>query len=136
MTMAAAGVAKLIEECGELVQILGKRLAMWDQDDHWDGSNLRERMAEEMGDVKAGIEFVSSMFGVHAETEARYRRKHRLFCEWHVDQTNNDHGIDGGPNSELRAALIDWRKNGYHVGLDDARFDLAQDRLKKAIDSL
>ena len=54
MTMTAAGVAKLIEECGELQQVLGKRLAMWDQPEHWDGTNLNDRLIEEMGDVEGG----------------------------------------------------------------------------------
>lgn len=50
MTMAAAGVAKLIEECGELQQVLGKKLAWWDTDEpHWDGTILRDRLVEEMG---------------------------------------------------------------------------------------
>lgn len=95
MTMCAAGVAKLIEECGELQQVLGKRLAVWDQDEHWDGSNLRDRMAEEMGDVLAAIEFVSSMFGIHRETLDRKAEKLQLFVDWHLIDDNNQHGIDG-----------------------------------------
>jgi NTP pyrophosphatase (non-canonical NTP hydrolase) len=96
MTMAAKGVAKLIEECGELQQVLGKKLAWWDTDDpHWDGSDLEQRMAEEIGDVMAACEFVASMFGIHAEAYERRDAKVKLFAHWHVEDGNNEHGIDG-----------------------------------------
>lgn len=99
MTMCAAGVAKLIEECGELQQVLGKRLAMWDQDEHWDGTNLRERMAEEMGDVVAAIRFVGQMFDIEREVLRRADSKFRLFSTWQEQIDNNDHGIDGSPTT-------------------------------------
>lgn len=96
MTMAAAGVAKLIEECGELQQVCGKRLAYWTTDAHPDGSNLRERMESEMGDVLAAIEFVSSQLGLDfAEIAERKRQKLALFCDWHGQIDNNDDAIDG-----------------------------------------
>ena len=94
MTMTAAGVAKLIEECGELVQICGKKLAMWDQDEHWDGTNLRDRMIEEMGDVQAAILFVAEQIDALDEVTARTLAKHDLFWTWQAEIGNNDHGID------------------------------------------
>jgi NTP pyrophosphatase (non-canonical NTP hydrolase) len=94
MTMAAAGVAKLIEECGELQQVLGKRLAMWDQDEHWDGSNLRERMAEEIGDVMAACQFVAEQFRIEEAVMDRRTSKTALFLTWEAQIDNNDHGID------------------------------------------
>lgn len=64
--MTAAGVAKLIEECGELQaelgqlqQILAKKLAYWHTDEHPDGmGSIKERIEREMGDVRAAISFV------------------------------------------------------------------------------
>lgn len=95
MTMTAAGVAKLIEECGELQQVLGKKLAMWDQDEHWDGSNLRMRMQEEMADVQAAITFVIKQMGLNQFIiDDRRRDKLKLFETWHEQLDNNDHGID------------------------------------------
>ena len=95
MTMTAAGVAKLIEECGELQQVLGKRLAYWDRDDHWDGSNLRDRMIEEMGDVLAAITFVAKENGLDwAAIQRRCIAKQALYQDWHKQIDNNDHGID------------------------------------------
>lgn len=95
MTMAAAGLAKLIEECGELTQVCGKRLAMWDQDDHWDGTNLRVRMQEEIADVRAALTFVEGQFKLDRGAIAqRTVAKILAFVEWEADIANNDHGID------------------------------------------
>lgn len=94
--MAAKGVAKLIEECGELQQVLGKRLAMWDQDEHWDGTNLRERMVEEMGDVIAAVWFVVDQFKLDSSAVLeRVDQKWKLFTTWEAELGNNDRGIDG-----------------------------------------
>ena len=96
MTMAAAGVAKLIEEMGELHQVLGKKLAWWDTDEpHWDGSVLNVRMQEEMGDVLAAIKFVASQLELDwLDVLARERYKEQLFGTWQEQLDNNDHGID------------------------------------------
>lgn len=95
--MAAAGVAKLIEECGELQQVLGKKLAWWDTDEpHWDGTILRDRLVEEMGDVKAAINFVALQLGLDLEAiDRRRKQKAILFGTWQEQIDNNDHGVDG-----------------------------------------
>lgn len=96
MTMCAAGVPKLIEECGELQQVLGKLLAWWELDEpHWDGSILRFRLIEEIGDVSAAMVFVVEQLGLDddAVTE-RMHAKLALFETWQGQLDNNDHGID------------------------------------------
>lgn len=94
MTMAASGVAKLIEELGELQQVLGKRLAMWDKDEHWDGTNLKRRMEEEFGDVLAAMSFVQVKLELDDEAiEARMQMKTDIFILWETDPDNNRHGI-------------------------------------------
>ena len=97
MTMAGAGVAKLIEECGELQQALGKKLAWWDTDEpHWDGSILSERIADEMGDVLAAINFVALQLHLDAaRIDERSLQKLELFETWQEQLDNNDHGVDG-----------------------------------------
>lgn len=97
MTMAAAGVAKLIEECGELQQVLGKKLAWWDTNEpHWDGTVLSERIEDEMGDVLAAIWFAAEQLGLNkVRIGARQQRKAMLFGDWQDALDNNDHGIDG-----------------------------------------
>lgn len=68
MPMAQKGLAKLIEECGELIQEAAKAEGMnLDIDKpHWDGKGpLRERMENEMGDVIAAINFVCRKFDLN-----------------------------------------------------------------------
>lgn len=138
MTMAAAGVAKLIEEMGELHQVLGKKLAWWDTDEpHWDGSVLNERMEDEMGDVLAAIWFVADQLGLNkVRIGARERAKTMLFGDWEDMLDNNDHGVDGRViTPELAAALVRWRERGYHDGLHPHEvWAEANDLLKSAID--
>ncbi len=52
------GTSKLTEECGELLQVIGKLMGTGGHERHWDGSDLRVRIQEEMGDVIASCYFV------------------------------------------------------------------------------
>ncbi len=62
MSMSHEGLTKLMEECGELIQAAAKMLALQQdfpgQTIHWDRSDVRKRIEEEMGDVLGAIEFV------------------------------------------------------------------------------
>lgn len=95
MTMAAQGVAKLIEELGELTQILGKKLAYWHTNEHPDGAGpIALRIEEEMADVQAAIEFVTKQLGLDVDhIEARTWRKINTFETWHANKSS-DTGID------------------------------------------
>jgi NTP pyrophosphatase (non-canonical NTP hydrolase) len=96
MTMTANGLAKLIEECGELIQVAGKRLAYYHCSEHPDGAEpLPRRMESEMGDVYAAIMFVTKHHNLSMEAiTARARQKLSLFEKWHADLSNNDAAID------------------------------------------
>lgn len=97
MTMAARGLAKLTEECGELMQVVGKKLAYYnDSAEHPDGGPpLSERMEDEMGDVLAAIEFVAQRLGLdEARIEVRARTKLALFQRWDALPENNADGVD------------------------------------------
>jgi NTP pyrophosphatase (non-canonical NTP hydrolase) len=87
MTMSCNGLAKLLEECGELVQIASKKLAYFHTDQHPDGAgSLQERMEDEMGDVLAAITFCIFSFGLNAERiQARTKMKLERFMAWHED---------------------------------------------------
>lgn len=87
MTMTANGLAKLAEELGELQQVVGKKLARPDGDDHWDGGPpLSERLVEEAGDVIGAIEFVAETHGLNIhQIYARANMKANRFRKWHTD---------------------------------------------------
>lgn len=96
MPMCAKGMTKLIEECGELVQALGKKLAYYDTDEHPDGGPpLSRRLEDEMADVSAAIEFVADKLRLdwnriwHRRGEKRER-----FEKWDAIPDNNDTGVD------------------------------------------
>ena len=46
------GLSKVIEECGEVIQAAGKIIAANGDGQHWDGSDLRQRLEDEIADEK------------------------------------------------------------------------------------
>ena len=87
MTMKDDGLAKLIEECGELIQIAAKKQAYFDTDSHPDGAgSMKVRMEEEVADVIAACVFVTETFKLDGEKiEARAKKKLDRFRGWHND---------------------------------------------------
>jgi NTP pyrophosphatase (non-canonical NTP hydrolase) len=88
MTMSNNGLNKLVEECGELVQVAGKLSAYPHPQVHPDGmGSLRARLMDECADVVAAIRFVSEKyeFAWDQEFVARCERKHRQFLMWDSD---------------------------------------------------
>ena len=84
------GTSKLLEEMGELQQVLGKLLGTGGEVKHWDGSNLRERLVEEIADVKAALAFFQEACLGPSEDEEINRRteaKRMRFWEWHAART-------------------------------------------------
>jgi NTP pyrophosphatase (non-canonical NTP hydrolase) len=58
--MSEAGLTKLIEECGELIQIAAKRIAYHNSYEHPDGQGpMFERLENEISDVQAACRFVT-----------------------------------------------------------------------------
>jgi len=98
MTMSNQGISKLVEECGELqieigqlVQILGKKLARMDSDEHWDPAigSLSEAIAKEMGDVIGAMAFVSRKLKLDQGAIAdRGHQKLAVFLQWEADPNN------------------------------------------------
>jgi NTP pyrophosphatase (non-canonical NTP hydrolase) len=80
------GLAKLAEECGELVQVIGKLIASNGQSTHWDGKgDLMARLIEEMGDVRAAMIFLCESNGIDkADVHARADTKLERFRRWHA----------------------------------------------------
>lgn len=78
------GMSKLIEEMGELQQVLGKLIGSDGRVDHWSG-DLNEKLVEECGDVLAALNFFVSK-NLSEENQQRAleqaERKFDLFEEW------------------------------------------------------
>lgn len=87
MPMTANGLAKLLEELGELAQVTAKKLAYFNTDEHPDGAgSLRERMEQEMGDVTAAMAFVQRQFALNRKViDNRACIKLALYQRWHAD---------------------------------------------------
>lgn len=81
------GLSKLNEEAGEVVQVIGKLMGTGGEAAHWDGSDLRERLIEEMGDVLAAVFFVVHHNGLNFDAVIRRQvQKRELFEKWHREQ--------------------------------------------------
>jgi len=81
------GTSKLIEEMGELQQVLGKLIAIAGATDHWSG-DLRKMLVEELGDVSAAIRFFGTQNLTTKEltfVAVRSDSKLARFREWHLD---------------------------------------------------
>lgn len=82
------GLSKLIEECGEVLQIAGKIIGRGGDPAHWDGKgDLVERLEDELGDLRAAIAFVLDVNPAlsRGAVEMRYRDKVAVFHDWHKD---------------------------------------------------
>lgn len=80
MTTTANGLAKLVEECGELQQVAGKTLARIGPESPGPSGSLRTRLEEEMADMLAAADFVAGTLQLdRAHIEARREAKRRKF---------------------------------------------------------
>lgn len=78
------GLSKLAEECGELLQVIGKVIGTGGAVDHWDGTHLPDALYDELSDVLAAIEFfidANEMSWVRIGT--RQALKVERFEQWH-----------------------------------------------------
>lgn len=87
MPMTNKGLTKLCEELGELTQIAAKKISYMDTDEHPDGKgSMRERLAEEMGDVLAAVKFVAYKLEIsEAKIGERAQKKFELFVKWDTE---------------------------------------------------
>ena len=99
MPMTANGLAKLLEELGELAQVTAKKLAYFHTDEHPDGAgSLKERMEQEMGDVAGAMAFVQQQFNLNGRAiENRACIKLALFQRWHADADNGAEAFHADP---------------------------------------
>ncbi len=93
------GLAKLAEESGELLQVIGK-IAAFPGGGHPDGTDVVERLHDELADVAAAVEFV---IGANDLDRVAFNRrataKLERFRGWHAE-----HQPAGALTSGTRAA--------------------------------
>jgi NTP pyrophosphatase (non-canonical NTP hydrolase) len=91
MGMHCNGLTKLIENCGQLIQVAAKKQAYFNEDMHPDGTSLKQRLEEEIGGVLAAIDFVTLMFDLDLrKIGERNLAKLNLYHEWNVDLEDED----------------------------------------------
>ena len=80
MPLVNHGLTKLMEECGELIQIAAKKEAFLNTDVHPDNKGLMSvRLIEEMADVVAAISLVMQKLGLDREEfNKRYLEKIKI----------------------------------------------------------
>lgn len=85
------GISKLVEEAGEVQQVAGKIMGAGGLVEHWDGSDLRHRLVEEMGDLLAAVAFVVEANGLDVMAlEQRRQKKLMTFRTWHAEALPRD----------------------------------------------
>ena len=82
------GTSKVLEEMGELTQVLGKLIGSHGETDHYDGSDLRQRLVEEVADVRAALTFFVEFNMTSEEKDrilCRMCEKLTRFNKWHAE---------------------------------------------------
>lgn len=88
MTTSNDGLTKLIEGCGEVIQVAAKKIAFMHTDDHPDGAgSIKARMEDELADLLAAVLFVTESFALdESRMSERAEKKYELFTTWHKNQ--------------------------------------------------
>lgn len=79
------GTSKLIEESGEVLQVLGKLMGSRGSTDHWSG-DLRVSLVEEISDLEAALRFFVDHNLTDEEIDdflERSDKKYLTYKEWH-----------------------------------------------------
>lgn len=87
------GLTKIVEECGELLQIIGKLMATGGNPAHWSGSDLRSGLLDEMADAYAAVQFAAAHCFTPAERVRMLQRvenKMKMFRLWQSQQERKE----------------------------------------------
>lgn len=76
----------MVEEAGEILQMLGKLMGSRGDDIHWNVRSLKANIEDEIADLMAACKFVIEMCHLRVEhIETRMQRKLELFRQWHKE---------------------------------------------------
>lgn len=122
------GISKLTEEAGEVLQVCGKLLGTGGEIRHWDGSDLRRNLEDEMADVIAACQFVMDANGLDVTyVYDRVHKKLNTFRAWHRQQTkppkaHASHEIAAAPDAGFSGDYLMCR----HCRRSDVAHDLTE----------
>ncbi len=90
-----AGLSKMIEEAGELIQVCGKLMQverLYGGHHYFGGGrDLKRDIEDEIADLMATLEFVAVMNELdETHIETRKLSKFDMFYEWHEEQSEED----------------------------------------------
>lgn len=81
------GLAKVGEEAAEVLQVVNKIIGNGGKRVYFDGTDLHEKLCEELGDLQAALDFLlNKCEEIDLSPVAnRYLKKIKLFHKWHED---------------------------------------------------
>lgn len=80
------GLSKVVEECGEVGQVLGKLIGSGGDPNHFDGSDLKTRAEDEIGDLLAALDYFIRRNDLDfGRFMSRRDAKIALFDQWHSE---------------------------------------------------
>ena len=143
------GLAKVIEEMGETAQVIGKLMMTGGRPNHWDGTNLYQRLDDELADLLAAVDFFRSQNASKLDllkSGERRTRKLGIFRGWQIGGERPLPALES-PEQKIQRELDDnLRKGGWKIdSYDSQAFEFitpkdteesAASLLKKASDSL
>lgn len=78
------GLGKLVEEMGELNQVLGKLIGCHGENKHWNMGDMNAKLVEEIGDTLGAIKFFVHKNEIdNQKIQDRKILKFNKFCDWH-----------------------------------------------------
>jgi NTP pyrophosphatase (non-canonical NTP hydrolase) len=76
----------LARHLGRVGQVAGKIIGLGAMDEHWDGTNLKTRMEDELADLIAAVRFFTDKNGLdNKRMVRRLKAKLALFNKWHKE---------------------------------------------------
>ena len=76
---------KLAQATGKAMQVIGKLMGTGGDPNHWDGTNLRDRLEHSLSELLGAGAFAAKLCDVEEMVEARKMLKLGVFRCWHID---------------------------------------------------
>jgi hypothetical protein len=80
---------KLAQVLGKAMQVIGKLMGTGGEVNHWDGTNLRDRLEYSLSELIGAGTFAAKVCEIEELVEARKQSKMVTFRGWHIDGLNS-----------------------------------------------